>query len=244
MTCMTYLLRASWRRILIALIAVIGLLPLTVSPASAGPGSQRATNNGVTVEATTKGNGVEALVSGGTAAIENGALIFRNKAGAVVETTPLSYIGADSRTYPIDATVSGNKVRLAPSTDVSRSAATKPEVLDAVKHQVAAEPPYLAIAGAAAGGAFGGAMSGLTIGFALAGLLPGIGIVLVPFTVVGGALAGGAAAGGMAYLSWQMRQDLLEQQKNQKKQGKQKPGGSKPKPEQKNQQPKKQQPKK
>lgn len=113
------------RRILIALLALLTTLPLLVVPADATPDSEaRASIR--TVDDT-----VLVTVANATVTEENGYLAVRDAAGRLVDRLPLAYIAPDTRTYPIELSVSGRRsARLTPVTDHSRSTTTNPALLE------------------------------------------------------------------------------------------------------------------
>lgn len=126
------------RRVLLALLAFLTALPLMATSfatgaADAAPGQTRA-------QVRTDDRSVLVSVANASLATEDGHLVFRDTAGAVVERFPLTFIAPDKRTYPIDASVKGNSARLTPSKDRARSAATDVALLK--RTEVADENGY------------------------------------------------------------------------------------------------------
>ncbi|GAA4682654.1 hypothetical protein [Gordonia humi] len=118
--------RKSVRALAAAVLTLVVALPLLAPPAHAAPAPAP-----VKAKVTSTDDDVIVRVDHGSLAAENGALVFRNDAGKTVQTVPLTYIGEDARSYPIDAKVAGGTATLVPSTDVKRSTTTPTSVLDA-----------------------------------------------------------------------------------------------------------------
>ena len=193
------------RGVFITLLAVLTALPFLAAPVNAAPNNAKATAD------VQRGDDGDVLVTihNGSLAIKDGVLELRNNAGKALETVPLTYVGKDARTYPIDATVKGDVAELVPSKDVKRSTATPESVLKAGAQPAAKQKKQKVICGpqtkkqrdkealstlqtelstAATIGGVAGAVIGLVIG-----LMGG------PLSLVAG-LAGGAigAVGGLA----------------------------------------------
>lgn len=121
-----------FRRALVAVLAILTILPFTVSQAHAAPATK--------AEVSTAGKSVIVKIANGGIAVEGNNLVVRNTAGEALETYPLNFIAPDNRTYPIDASVKGKTATLVPSTNVARSTKTDPELL--AKTQVADRNGY------------------------------------------------------------------------------------------------------
>ncbi|KXT58652.1 hypothetical protein Y710_01915 [Gordonia sp. QH-12] len=119
-------LRTSLRSVFIALLALATALPFLASPAHAAPQQPRA-------QVQRNADDVTVKVFGATVAVEGGNLVFRNASGKALDVVPLTYVGKDARTYPIDATVKGDVATLVPSKDAARSTTTPASVLEAGK---------------------------------------------------------------------------------------------------------------
>ncbi|WP_454165018.1 hypothetical protein [Gordonia iterans] len=103
--------RAAWRRVLIALLAVVALVPIAVGEAAAKPASPDE------VRATVQRNrdDVKIAVANGSVAVEDGYLLFKNRAGKVVDKHSLIFVAPNKAEYDIAATVRGNTATLVPS---------------------------------------------------------------------------------------------------------------------------------
>ncbi|MEZ5212985.1 hypothetical protein [Gordonia sp. (in: high G+C Gram-positive bacteria)] len=98
------------RRALIALLAVITMLPFTTGEALAKPGD----SGKVRVDVQRNQDDLEVTVANGSLSAEDGYLVFRNTAGKTVEKTPLHFIGPKNTRYEIAAEVKGNTATLTP----------------------------------------------------------------------------------------------------------------------------------
>ncbi|WP_050792832.1 hypothetical protein [Gordonia neofelifaecis] len=118
-------LRHLLRTAFVVFAALITALPFVAAPAHAAP-----------VDAVPRAqiqagaSDVSVRVFNATVAAEPGYLVIRNRAGAEIERFPLAFIAPDDRSYPIDASVSGNVARLTPSTDAARSTSTDAVLVD------------------------------------------------------------------------------------------------------------------
>lgn len=197
----------SWRG-LIALLVVIATLPFLSPPVEAAPSPPRA-------EVDRAGNTVTVRVFGATVSVDAGQLVFRNSAGTILDSVPLTYIGKDLRTHPIDADIKGDVARLTPSTDAARSTATPSTAFEAVRKPAAAvicgpqtrkqrnkealDQLNSELTAAATIGGLAGAIAGAILGIVFSG--GPVALIAAPIGALlgaGGALAGAAINGTFA----------------------------------------------
>ncbi|MGI6798746.1 hypothetical protein [Gordonia sihwensis] len=203
-------LRTSLRSVFIALLALATALPFLASPAHAAPQQPRA-------QVQRNANDVTVKVFGATVAVEGGNLVFRNASGKALDVVPLTYVGKDARTYPIDATVKGDVATLVPSKDEARSTTTPASVLEAGKRPAqrvicgpqtrkqrdkeALDQMNSELGTAATIGGIAGAIIGAVLGLILGAGNPGIAFIAGPVGALlgaGGAVAGAAINGTFA----------------------------------------------
>lgn len=111
-----------FRRAMIALLAVLTVLPFVGAEAAAAP----KTNTAPTAQVFRNANDVIVKVSNGRVAVEDGALVFKNAKGNVVEAFELAFLAPNADVYDVAATVKGDTtVTLTPSLVARHDAAKR-----------------------------------------------------------------------------------------------------------------------
>lgn len=255
---MTYLLRAPWRRTLLALIAIIALFPFTAPHADAAPADRETVTSTVTKK---NDDSFVVRIDQGSLAVESDGLAVRDPQGRLIETVPLTLASTDGLMYPITVSAAGqHTATLTLSRDRSAATPAPRSVLDSLaRHQAAeqnqkkqkaktkkqqlAEAEQLRFAETYAGVIAGG-MVAAAIGFGLGCVVGGI-LGFLPGNLLGafiGCLVGGAVVapfaipvgwivGGIAggITAQQRYEDRVKQINQQNTPKQQKSGGQAPK---------------
>lgn len=97
-----------FRRALIALLAVVTVLPFVAAQADAEPAAPTGTVQ-------RNEDNVVVKIANGSLAVDDGYLVFKNSAGTVVDKYNLTFVAPDKSEHDVAAVINGNTATLTPS---------------------------------------------------------------------------------------------------------------------------------
>lgn len=117
------------------LLAVISLATIAITCAAGTVRAAPAASGTVQALLSMSSNSVLLDIRDGSASVDSRGLSIRNTAGQEVLRMPLHY-RVENRQFPIDPTLSGNRVHLTPSKNVARSTLIDPVQINPLRAQI------------------------------------------------------------------------------------------------------------
>ncbi|MFT3660196.1 MAG: hypothetical protein QM809_02015 [Gordonia sp. (in: high G+C Gram-positive bacteria)] len=184
---------ATWKRVLVVLLAFVAALPLMAGKAAAEPSDSKAKTAEPSTTIQRSEKDIKIRIKDGSLSVDDGYLVFKNEADEVVYQHNLTFVAPDKREFPVAATVDGDTATLVPSKTALKKDAGRDDICGPMTRAQRDSEAQARLNSELGTSVTIGALVGTAIG-AIIGL---VGIVTVPIGAAVGALVGaGLGLGG------------------------------------------------